>query len=179
MDRNRPLIGICGTSARRLLALARRDQRDDPLRYTRSVHDAGGLPLVLPPFVDNTELLDLPTAWSSAKSRHRPRRVRRRAAWNDAVWPHRDRAEIAMMRAARPAGAGARDLPRMQLLTSSAEARSGSISPTCSMASPTGRRRRSPGTPSRSNPARGSGRSWSRRPVRTQPHQAPERIGDG
>ena len=60
MDRNRPLIGICAYE----VPAAFSHWRDVtsvmiPSGYTRSVHDAGGLPLVLPPFEDNTELLDL------------------------------------------------------------------------------------------------------------------------
>ena len=103
MDRNRPLIGICAYE----VPAAFSHWRDVtsvmiPSGYTRSVHDAGGLPLVLPPFEDNTELLDLldglvfsggpdigPDAYGAAPH-----------AETTPVWPHRDRAEIAMMRAA-------------------------------------------------------------------------------
>ena len=103
MDRNRPLIGICAYE----VPAAFSHWRDVtsvmiPSGYTRSVHDAGGLPLVLPPFEDNTELLDLldglvfsggpdigPDAYGAPTH-----------AETTPVWPHRDRAEIAMMRAA-------------------------------------------------------------------------------
>ena len=103
MDRNRPLIGICAYE----VPAAFSHWRDVtsvmiPSGYTRSVHDAGGLPLVLPPFEDNTELLDLldglifsggpdigPDAYGAAPH-----------VETTPVWPHRDRAEIAMMRAA-------------------------------------------------------------------------------
>jgi len=103
MDRNRPLIGICAYE----VPAAFSHWRDVssvmiPSGYTRSVHDAGGVPLVLPPFEDNTELLDLldglvfsggpdigPEAYGADPH-----------AETTPVWPHRDRAEIALMRAA-------------------------------------------------------------------------------
>ena len=187
MDRNRPLIGICAYE----VPAAFSHWRDVtsvmiPSGYTRSVHDAGGLPLVLPPFEDNTELLDLldglifsggpdigPDAYGAAAARGDDAGVA-------APRPRRDRDDA---RGARPAGAGARHLPRDAAAQRRPRRHAAPASrPTCSMTRRLTRRRRgrSRGTRSRSSRAPGSGRSWSMRPsAHSCHHQAPERIGDG
>jgi gamma-glutamyl-gamma-aminobutyrate hydrolase PuuD len=186
MDRNRPLIGICAYE----VPAAFSHWTDVttvmiPSGYTRSVHGAGGIPLVLPPFEDNTDLLDLldglvfsggpdigPDAYDAEPH-----------VETTPVWPHRDRAEIALMRAALDRGVPVLGICRgMQLLNVvSGGSLQQHLADVLDDASP---HKAAPGT-------------FARHPVDIEPgtrlasilphapgahschHQAPDRIGDG
>jgi putative glutamine amidotransferase len=120
MDRNRPLIGICAYE----VPAAFSHWTDVtsvmiPSGYTRSVHDAGGVPLVLPPFEDNVELLDLLDGliFSGGPDIGPETYGREPHLETTPVWPHRDRAELALMRGALDRGVPVLGICRgMQLL---------------------------------------------------------------
>jgi putative glutamine amidotransferase len=103
MDRNRPLIGICAYEVPAAFA----HWRDVscvmvPSGYTRSVHAAGGAPVVLAPLEGTVELLDvLDGLVLSGGSDIGPEHYGQDAhAESTPVWPHRDRAELDLLRAA-------------------------------------------------------------------------------
>jgi putative glutamine amidotransferase len=109
MPRKRPLIGISAYELPASFSMWRDvPSVMIPAGYTRSVHAAGGIPLVLPPLPDAAELIELldgiilsggsdiaPAAYGQPAHRE-----------SAPVWPHRDEAELLLLEQALAA-----DLP--------------------------------------------------------------------
>jgi putative glutamine amidotransferase len=107
MHRNRPLIGICAYEVPASFSHWRDvDSVMVPAGYSRGVTAAGGLPLVIPPAEGTADLVDtLDGLLLTGGSDIDPSLYGQQPAPETAgVLPHRDRAELTLLRAAVAAG---------------------------------------------------------------------------
>jgi putative glutamine amidotransferase len=101
MDRNRPLIGVSAYEVP-----ASFSHWSDvscvmiPSGYSQGVHAAGGVPLVVPPFEDNVELLDVLDGIVLSGGPDIGPDMYGQPAHPETtpVWPHRDAAELVLIR---------------------------------------------------------------------------------